>query len=256
MKITQVRNATQQLEFAGVRFLIDPMLCEKGSFPGFPGTLNDDLSNPLTELPMPIDQITNVDAVIVTHMHEDHWDAAAAAALPKSMPILVQDDIDAAEIRKVGFTDVRLVTDGMVFKGVALHRTEAVHGVEAAIKAMPPVFMRVTGFVFSHASEKTAYLAADTIWFEGVGKAIAQHKPEVIIVNCGNAQAFGLGSLIMTASDVQKVHNAAPKAIVVGTNMEAFNHCILTRKQLRAFAEQRGFSSQLQLPEDGETITV
>ena len=33
MKITQIRNATLIIEYAGKRFLIDPMLGPKGSFP-------------------------------------------------------------------------------------------------------------------------------------------------------------------------------------------------------------------------------
>ena len=37
MKITQVRNATLLLDYAGTRFLIDPMLSAKGAFPGFEG---------------------------------------------------------------------------------------------------------------------------------------------------------------------------------------------------------------------------
>lgn len=37
-KITQVRNATLLVEYGGARFLVDPMLSDKGAFPGFPGT--------------------------------------------------------------------------------------------------------------------------------------------------------------------------------------------------------------------------
>jgi L-ascorbate metabolism protein UlaG (beta-lactamase superfamily) len=36
MKITQVRNATLLLDYAGTRFLIDPMLSAKGAFPEQP----------------------------------------------------------------------------------------------------------------------------------------------------------------------------------------------------------------------------
>ena len=53
MKITQVRNATLLLDYAGTRFLIDPMLSAKGAFPGFEGTANSQLRNPLVELPLP-----------------------------------------------------------------------------------------------------------------------------------------------------------------------------------------------------------
>lgn len=35
MKITQIRNATQIIQYAGKTFLIDPLLAPKGSYPGF-----------------------------------------------------------------------------------------------------------------------------------------------------------------------------------------------------------------------------
>jgi L-ascorbate metabolism protein UlaG (beta-lactamase superfamily) len=256
IQITQVRNATMLITYAGIRFLIDPMLADKGSFSGFPGTINDDLANPLVPLPMPLDQITDVDAVFVTHLHEDHWDEAAAKALPMTIPIIVPSELVAAGIKGAGFTDVRIVDEGFEFKGVSLARTEAVHGVEAVTQAFPPEFLHVGGAVFSHPSEKTMYLAADTIWYDKVAEAITRHAPEIIIVNCGNAQAFGMGRLIMNASDVHEVHKAAPSATLVGTHMEAVNHCVLTRQGMRSYAEQHGFADRMILPADGETVTV
>ena len=47
MKITQVRNATLLIHYAGTRFLIDPMQAPKGSYPGFEGMANGHLRNPL-----------------------------------------------------------------------------------------------------------------------------------------------------------------------------------------------------------------
>ncbi len=56
---------------------------------GFEGTFNSHLRSPMVELPMPVSEIIKgVDAVIVTHTHEDHWDEAAQKALPKDLPIL------------------------------------------------------------------------------------------------------------------------------------------------------------------------
>ncbi|HGK4823913.1 TPA: MBL fold metallo-hydrolase [Klebsiella pneumoniae] len=86
MNITHIRNATQIIHYAGKRFLIDPMLADKGAWPGFPGTARSELRNPLVELPFSRDKIVDVDAVIVTHTHDDHWDAAAIAAIPKTLP--------------------------------------------------------------------------------------------------------------------------------------------------------------------------
>ena len=40
MKFHQIRNATAIIHYAGKKILIDPMLSAKGSFPGFPLTMN------------------------------------------------------------------------------------------------------------------------------------------------------------------------------------------------------------------------
>lgn len=95
MNITQIRNATLKISFAGKTFLIDPMLAEKGAYPGFDGTLNSHLRNPLVDLPVSLESLfAGVDAVIVTHTHLDHWDEAAGIHLPKSLPIFAQHEQD------------------------------------------------------------------------------------------------------------------------------------------------------------------
>lgn len=60
MKLTQIRNATLKVEYAGKTFLIDPMLSAKGGFPGFPGTLNSNVANPTVDLPLLVSEILSV----------------------------------------------------------------------------------------------------------------------------------------------------------------------------------------------------
>lgn len=84
MNIKQIRNATIIVEYANKRFLIDPMLAEKGTYPPFPGSVKQDQNNPVVSLPIPVDDIIRgVDAVILTHLHLDHFDEAAQRLLPK-----------------------------------------------------------------------------------------------------------------------------------------------------------------------------
>ena len=68
MKFKQIRNATLNIEYGRKKFLIDPWLAEKGAIPGFSGTINDHVRNPTADLPVPISEIVNVDAVILTHV--------------------------------------------------------------------------------------------------------------------------------------------------------------------------------------------
>jgi L-ascorbate metabolism protein UlaG (beta-lactamase superfamily) len=255
-KLTQVRNATLRIDYGGVRFLVDPLLAEKGAYPGFEGTANSHLRNPLVPLPIPLEDIINVDAVIVTHLHSDNWDDAAKARLPKSLPLFAQDEQDAAQIRSAGFTDVRVLTEISDFNGVKLSRTGGQHGTDSAIQAAGKVLGQVCGVVFSHPSHKTLYVAGDTIWNRYVEEAIATHRPEVIVLNAGDARVDGIDPIIMGTKDVLAVQRAAPKARLIASHMESVNHCVLGRTELRAFSEKEGFASSLLIPEDGESIVI
>ena len=135
MKITQVRNATLLIHYAGTRFLIDPMLAKKAAYPGFEGTYNSELRYPLVDLPMPVSEVIAADAVILTHLHADHWDDAAKAQLPKNMPIFVQNDDDARSVREDGFADVRVLNENTEFEGTRLIRTAGQHGSDAMMQS-------------------------------------------------------------------------------------------------------------------------
>lgn len=255
MKITQIRNATLIVDYGGKRFLLDPMLNDEATFPGFPASANSELRNPLVPLPQAIEEITEVDAVIVTHLHSDHWDAAAEASLKKSLPVFVQNDDDAAVVRDSGFADVRVLTEASAFDGVRLVRTDGQHGTDATLQAFPRLG-KVSGVVFDHPSEKCLYVAGDTIWNRHVAAAITLHRPKVIVLNAGKATFIGHDPIIMGEEDVRAVHHAAPEATLIASHMEAVNHCVLSRAALRSFADKVGFSTQLLIPEDGETLAI
>ncbi len=47
MNIQQIRNATLVVQYAGKKFLIDPFLADKGTYPPFPNSLRQEQNNPL-----------------------------------------------------------------------------------------------------------------------------------------------------------------------------------------------------------------
>lgn len=252
MKITHIRNATLLVEYGGKTFLIDPMLAEKGTYPPFPNSIRQDQNNPLVSLPLSVEEIIEgIDAVILTHLHLDHFDDAAKQALPNDIKMFVQNEEDAAVVRADGFKNVEVLTKNTVFEGIQLSKTKGEHGRGEILKRTG----LVCGVVFKHKSEKTLYVAGDTVWYSAVEEEINTHQPDVIVVNGGDNQFLEGGSLVMGKEDIYEVHKAAPHATILSVHMEAVNHWTLSREELKSFITKKDMASRVLVPDDGEVYT-
>src|ERR1044071_3005552 len=101
-KLTLIRNATLLLELDGRRLLVDPMLDAAGARPAVENT-DTARRNPLVSLPFPAEEIVaGLDAVLVTHLHRDHFDDGAIRHLPRDVPLYCQPE-DEERLRSYGF---------------------------------------------------------------------------------------------------------------------------------------------------------
>lgn len=236
------------MRFHGLTVLVDPMLGEVGANPPVANSPNP-RPNPLVPLPQPGPApMEGVDLVLVTHTHRDHFDDAAAAIVPKQLPLLCQPE-DEAKFHGLGFAHARPVTGVLHWEGIEIHRTGGRHGVGDVGRRMAPV----SGFVLRVPGERTLYVAGDTIWCPEVEEALRRHAPAVAVVNAGAAQFLEGGPITMTAEDVIEVARRAPGTHVVAVHMEAINHCVLTRAALASSLAAAGLSNRVWIPRDGES---
>lgn len=257
MKLTQIRNATLKLDYAGATFLIDPMLAEKEAWAGFAGTARSWLRNPMVSLPLPLEELLDVDAVIVTHTHLDHWDDAAQRHIPKDMLIYTQNVRDAALIRSQGFSRVHVLAQENTFTGITLWKTGGQHGSDA-LYANPDLAARMgetCGLVFDSAEEKRLYIAGDTVWAPPYIDSLERYQPEVVVLNIGCATVEGFGPIIMGKEDASRTLSLLPQSTVVASHMEAVNHCLLSRAELREYCRENGIEQRVFIPEDGEMLS-
>jgi L-ascorbate metabolism protein UlaG (beta-lactamase superfamily) len=237
VRLTLVRNATLLVELAGVRLLVDPMLDDAGARPPVANTPNP-LPNPLVPLPMPAEEVVRgLDAVVVTHLHRDHFDETAERLVPKDVPVFCQPE-DEERLREQGL-DTRPVEDTVEWRGITLARTGGRHGTGDIGAALAPV----SGFVLDG-----LYVAGDTIWCDEVEAAIDRHRPRVAVVNGGGARFLEGDPIVMTSADVREVVARVETVVVV--HLEAINHCLERRADVRA-----GAPGAL-VPEDGETLEL
>lgn len=258
VQIQQIRNATAKINYAGKTFLLDPFLAKKGRYSGFEGTFNSQLRNPMVELPMPVKTImSGVDAVIVSHTHLDHWDGGDHQFIPKAIPLFVQHEDDAKLIRGQGFTNVRILGENTVFEGVQLSKTGGQHGTDDmyAKKPVAEALGKAMGIVFQAPGAKTVYVMGDTVWRTDVDQALAKFKPDVILMNAGDARMIGFtGSIIMGKDDVLRAYQLMPKATIIATHMDAINHMTLSRKELKEHVKQHGIQDRVRIPADGDIL--
>jgi L-ascorbate metabolism protein UlaG (beta-lactamase superfamily) len=251
MRLWLLRHATLQVHAAGLRLLVDPQLDPAGARPAVPDTRNP-RPNPLVDLPEPAQvAVQRLDAVLVTHLHEDHFDATAIELLSNRVPLLCQPP-DAGALRGHGFADVRPVEDALAFGDLRVARTGGRHGTGEIGARMGPV----SGFVLAAGDEPTLYVAGDTIWCDEVHAALEEHRPDVVVVNAGAARFIEGDPITMTADDVVAVARYAPQARVVAVHMEAINHCGLTRADLHQRIHAEGLQDRVTVPEDGTEIPL
>ncbi len=249
MKLRLIRHATLQIELAGQSILIDPLLAEAHTLQSLTfGT--SAATNPTVPLPCPIDELLHPDMIVATHSHFDHFDAVAAARLPKQLPLICQPP-DQPSFQKANFTHVLPIATSAEVNGLHFTRTGGKHGRGLLGNLMGAV----SGFIINPPREPLLYIAGDTVWNATVQAVLEQYHPDIIVLNAGAAQ-FNIGAPItMTAADVINVGRAAPQAHIVAVHMEAVNHCRLQRRPLADQLTRAGLIDHVAIPADGETLS-
>jgi len=248
LKIHLIRHATLLITLGTKKILIDPMLAEAGTMAAVDNSPNP-VSNPLTKLTTPLSCLLAANAVCITHLHRDHLDEKAKELLPKDIPVFCQPE-DEGKLQSFSFTATYPVVNSIVWDGITISRTGGQHGTGSIGEKMGSV----SGFVFEYQGE-SLYIAGDTIWCNDVAAALDRYRPRIVVVNTGAAQFLTGGPIVMDGKDVITLCRHLPETTVIAVHMEAFNHCLLSRKELSSLAIEQQVNNLL-IPADGEELLL
>lgn len=256
MKIQLLRHAATIIEFAGKKLLVDPMLSAAGTRSSISTKRKGkDLKNPLVDIPMGKAElerlISSVDAVLITHIHTDHFDDFKGDFLSKDIKIFCQPE-DANAFKVAGFTDINQVSSTMKWNGIEIVRTKCHHGGILVRKIMG----KGSGYFLKAFGEKTLYITGDTIWCGFVEDTIKEYSPDIIIIYGGGAKLPFGRSITMDEKDIEKVCEVSKEAQKVIVHMEAMNHCLLNRDKLKRYLKEKNCIDSVHIPRDGEVIDL
>src|SRR4051794_3895832 len=161
-----VGTATVILRYAGFTILTDPNFLHQGEKVNLGYGLH---STRQTNPAINIEALPPLDLVILSHMHEDHFDRVAAEKLPKPTPIITTRHA-AVTLKQFGFTTIHSLKRWESFttrKGdqqLRITSMPGTHGPGFFGKLLPPVMG--TMLEFQNASGKTTfrmYITGDTL---------------------------------------------------------------------------------------------
>jgi L-ascorbate metabolism protein UlaG (beta-lactamase superfamily) len=175
MHIQLIRNATLRMTYGNWAFITDPSLAPKHSQEPLIGKSR----NPVVDLPFSSEEVlADIEMVLVSHLHPDHFDSLAQQQLAKNIQIYCQPG-DEQQIKEAEFSNVAVVDGSVDWHHVRITRTPGQHGNENWSAQMGPV----SGFIFRAENEPTIYWTGDTIWCKPVKQVILGMNPDIIVTH-------------------------------------------------------------------------
>jgi L-ascorbate metabolism protein UlaG (beta-lactamase superfamily) len=213
-----VGTATVILRYAGFTILTDPNFLHQGDHVhlGY-GLRSQRQTNPAIEL----EALPPIDLVVLSHLHEDHFDRLVEQKLDKQIPIITTPH--AAEgLRKKGFQAPYTIGTWEAFtitKGDVNLKITAMpgrHGPGVLAAALPPVMGSLLEFQTNQVSPLfQVYITGDTLVYDQI-KEIPQRYPEIdlALLHLGGTQVLGVLLTMDAHQGVEMVQLIAPQTAI------------------------------------------
>jgi L-ascorbate metabolism protein UlaG (beta-lactamase superfamily) len=175
-----IGNATVLLRLGPFTVLTDPNFLHRGQLAYLGHGL---ASRRLLDPALRIDQLPPLDAIVLSHMHGDHWDRVARRGLPRDVAIVTTPKAARALTRQrfTAAEGLRTWQSSTLRKdGAALTVTSMPgrHGVGIAAALLPPVMGSVLDYERDGARLLRLYVTGDTLFVDDL-RPVPQRFPDI-----------------------------------------------------------------------------
>jgi L-ascorbate metabolism protein UlaG (beta-lactamase superfamily) len=191
-----VGTATTIIRYAGFTILTDPNFLHQGDHVhlGY-GLTSRRLTNPAID----IEDLPPIDTVVLSHLHEDHWDRLVDERLSRALPVVTTRKA-AKTLKKRGFGEsigLKTWQTATFRKGnYTLHVTSVPgrHGGAIFGRLLPPVMGSILDWEGPGGTALLRmYITGDTLVFRKI-KQIPRRYPDIdlAMLHLGGTRAFGV----------------------------------------------------------------
>ena len=203
--ITFVGTATVIIRYGDLTILTDPNFLHRGDHVhlGY-GLTSERLTNPAIKW----ENLPPIDLVVLSHMHEDHFDKFVQKNLDRNIPIVTTEEA-AKSLKKLGFMKrypLKTWDTLIVEKGNTMLRVTAMpgrHGPPVVAKLLPEVMGSMLDFGSKNSlGSYRMYVSGDTMVFDDI-KEIPKRYPDtdLALLHLGGTRLLGLVTVTMDAKE-------------------------------------------------------
>ena len=253
LHITWYGHASTLVELDGARLLVDPVWSERCSPSGLAGPRQ------LHPVPLSLDQLPELDAIVISHDHYDHLDLPTVRALTRSqrapfvVPLGVGAHLDRWQVPADRIIELDWEEETVV-NGVRLVATAARHFSGRGFSRDQTLW---ASWVFAGEHRRVFY-SGDSGYFDGYATIGAEHGPfDATLIQIG---AYGVGwpDIHMTPEDGVKAHIALRGELLIPVHWATFNLSVhgWTDPADRVWLEAKARDVTLAVPRPGERVDV
>lgn len=214
-----VGNATVIIRYAGFTILTEPNFLHRGDHVhlGYGMT-----ATRRTEPAITMEELPSLDFVLLSHMHEDHFDREVERKLDRKLPIITTPHA-AADLVSKGFRAAKALNTWeplIVTKGEARVRVRAMpgaHGSGVVAKMLPPVMGSLLEFEDSRGEVAFClYITGDTMLIDEL-EEIGRRFPDIdlALLHLGGTMFYGLMMITMDpAQGIEVLKMVKPRTAI------------------------------------------
>lgn len=248
-----IGTATVLLRFHGFTILTDPNFLHKGDRVrlGY-GLTSERLTNPAIDLA----DLPPIDFVLLSHLHEDHFDRIVQERLDRDTPIVTTREA-AAKLRKLGFRKCTGLTtwDAIdIGKGGAHLRITSLparHGAGGLQFLLPSVMGALLDF-----GNYRLYVSGDTLVFDELAE-IPKRWPgiDMALLHVGGTRLLGLFKVTMDGADGVRLMRLVAPRITVPIHYNDYDVFASPLEDFQNEVKQAGLVSKVIYLRHGEAYT-